>query len=67
MQREIPIWVAVVAVVVVILIVIGVYRLLWQPRAREGANPPPSAPIFKAGPGLGGEKPVEVQKAPQGQ
>ncbi|MGQ9729511.1 MAG: hypothetical protein ACUVSC_13520 [Candidatus Fervidibacter sp.] len=59
MQREVPIWVAVVAVIVVILIVVGVYWFLWHPRVQEGATPSPGAPIFKAGPGLGGEKPAE--------
>lgn len=60
MQREVPIWVAVVAVIVVVLIVAGLYWFLWRPRVKEGASPPPGAPIFKAGPGLGGEKPVEM-------
>lgn len=59
MQREVPIWVAVVAVIVVILIVAGIYWFMWRPRVQEGATPPPGAPIFKAGPGLGGEKPVK--------
>jgi len=53
LQREIPTWVAIVAVVVVVLVVIGVYFWLWRPRVREGAQPPPTAPIFKApGPGV---------------
>jgi ABC-type transporter Mla subunit MlaD len=52
MQREVPIWVAVVAVIVVVLIVAGIYWLR-QPKTREGANPPPTAPIFQApGPGM---------------
>ncbi|MDW8027156.1 MAG: hypothetical protein RMK94_02050 [Armatimonadota bacterium] len=61
LQREVPIWVAVIAVIIVVLVIAGIYWLR-QPRAREGATPPPDAPIFKAGPGLGGEKPVEIGK-----
>lgn len=63
LRREVPIWVAVIVVVVVVLVIAGIYWLR-QPRAREGASPPPEAPIFKVGPGLGGEKPVEVEKPP---
>ncbi|MER3501214.1 MAG: hypothetical protein C4295_07015 [Candidatus Fervidibacterota bacterium] len=67
LQREIPTWVAIVAVVVVVLVVIGVYFWLWRPRVREGAQPPPTAPIFKApGPGVSPimEKPSPEQPAP---
>lgn len=63
LQREVPIWLAVVLIVVVVLVIVGIYWVR-QPRAREGATPPPGAPIFKAGPGLGGEKPVEIEKPP---
>ncbi|MCS7265279.1 MAG: hypothetical protein NZ805_10650 [Armatimonadetes bacterium] len=61
LQREVPIWVAVIVVIIVVLVIAVIYWLR-QPRAREGATPPPDAPIFKAGPGLGGEKPVEIGK-----
>lgn len=64
LQREVPIWVAIVAIIAVVVVIAGVYWLR-QPRIRESATPPPGAPIFKAGPGLGGEKPVEIGK-PQG-
>lgn len=63
LRREVPIWLAAIVIVVVVLVIVGIY---WfrQPRAREGATPPPDAPIFKAGPGLGGEKPIEIGKPP---
>lgn len=57
LQREVPIWAAVIVIVVVVLVIVGIYWLR-QPRAREGATPPSEAPIFKAGPALGGEKPI---------
>jgi len=63
LQREVPIWATVVIIVVVVLVIAGVYWLR-HPRTQEGMAPPPSAPIFKAGPGLGGEKPVEIGKPP---
>lgn len=63
LQREVPIWLAIVVIIVVVVVIVGIYWLR-QPRAREGATPPPTAPIFKAGPGLGGEKPVEIEKPP---
>ncbi len=52
MQREVPIWVAIVAALVVILIIAGIYWLR-QPKTREGASPPPTAPVFQPpGPGM---------------
>lgn len=51
MQREVPIWVAVVAVILVVLIVAGIYWLR-QPKTQEGANPPSTAPTLKMGPAL---------------
>jgi hypothetical protein len=61
MQREVPLWLAVVIIVVVVIIIAGIYWWRWHPRVQEGAQPPPEAPIFKAGPGLGGEKPIPEQ------
>lgn len=61
LQREVPIWLAVVAIVVFILVIAGIYWMR-QPRIRESTPPPPEAPFYKAGPGLGGEKPVELGK-----
>jgi H+/Cl- antiporter ClcA len=61
MQREVPLWLAVVIIVVVVIIIAGIYWWRWHPKVQEGAQPPPTAPIFKAGPGLGGEKPIPEQ------
>ncbi|MCX7967497.1 MAG: hypothetical protein N3B10_03290 [Armatimonadetes bacterium] len=61
LQREVPVWVAAVIIVVVVLAIAGIYWLR-QPRIRESVTPPPESPFFKAGPGLGGQKPVEIGK-----
>ena len=61
LQKEVPVWVAVVVIVIVLVVIAGIYWVR-QPKTREGISPPPHSPIFKAGPGLGGQKPVEIGK-----
>ncbi len=55
LQREVPVWVAVVVIIVVVLVVVGIYWWRQQPRVQEGMTPPPTAPIYKAGPALSPE------------
>ncbi|MCS7225221.1 MAG: hypothetical protein NZ959_11840 [Armatimonadetes bacterium] len=65
MQREIPIWMGIVAVVVVILIVAGIFYLR-RPRVQEGMAPPPEAPVGRIGPALGTGQPGQAPApAPQ--
>jgi uncharacterized membrane protein YqiK len=59
LQREVPLWLAVILIVVVVLVVVGIYWLR-MPRTREGASPPPGAPIYKFGPM--GKQPPELEK-----
>ena len=63
MQREVPIWVAVVAAILVVLIVAGIYWLR-QPKTREGASPPPTEPTLKMGPALNPSAGTTPSQAP---
>lgn len=65
LQREVPLWVAVVAVIIIVLIVVGVY-VLRRPKTRPGMSPPPEAPIRQIpGPAQGGMMPpAPPQQAP---
>ncbi len=71
LQREVPLWVAVVVIIVVVLVVVGIYWWWQKPRVQEGMTPPPAAPVFKAGPALSPEAiprlPQEREGAQEGQ
>lgn len=65
LRMEVPLWLAVVIIVAVVVVIVGIYWLHLLPRVREGAQPPPTAPIFKAGPGLGGKVVPEQPTKPE--